>query len=109
MVNPWAIGFGETFAGLPVEILQRLKVYIISKTDSPFTISFESKEGSSYGIEASHDLKEWGKIGEVKGTGVKVKFTYSRLDAVPFERIYFRVKLLPLEVIRVIGAAKNDE
>ena len=87
-----ATGFGETFGGLPVII--KIEINTFSKTDSPFTISFESKSGATYEIEVTHDLKQWGKIGKVKGTGSSVKFTDPRLPIVPFERNYFRVKLV---------------
>ena len=87
-----ATGFGETFGGLPVII--KIEINTFSKTDSPFTISFESKSGATYEIEVTHDLKQWGKIGKVKGTGSSVKFTDHRLPIVPFERNYFRVKLV---------------
>jgi len=93
-INPEATGFGETFARLPVIILKELKINTFSKIDSPFTISFESNSGLSYIIEVTHDLKQWGEIGEVQGTGSSVKFTDPRLPIVPFERNYFRVKLV---------------
>ena len=92
-INPDATGFGKTFAGLPVVILKKIQINFFSKTDSPFTISFESKSEATYEIEVTHDLKQWGKIGKVKGTGSSVKFTDPRLPIVPFERNYFRVKL----------------
>ena len=93
-INPEATGFGKTFAHLPVIILKELKINTFSKIDSPFTISFESNSGLSYIIEVSHNLKQWGELGEVKGTGSSVKFTDPRLPIVPFERNYFRVKLV---------------
>ena len=93
-INPEATGFGKTFAHLPVIILKELKINTFSKIDSPFTISFESNSGLSYIIEVTHDLKQWGEIGEVQGTGSSVKFTDPRLPIVPFERNYFRVKLV---------------
>jgi hypothetical protein len=93
-INPDATGFDKTFAGLPVVILKKIQINAVSKTDSPFTISFESKSGATYEIEVTHDLKQWGKIGKVKGTGSSVKFTDPRLPIVPFERNYFRVKLV---------------
>jgi hypothetical protein len=93
-INPGATGFGETFGGLPVIIQKKLEINTFSKSASPFTISFESKSGSTYKIEASHDLKKWGEIGEVQGTGSSVKFTDPRLPIVPFKRNYFRVKLV---------------
>jgi len=93
-INPGATGFGETFGGLPVIILKKLRINTFSKSDSPFTINFESKAGATYVIEVTHDLKQWGELGEVQGTGSSVKFTDVRLPIVPFERNYFRVKLV---------------
>jgi len=93
-INPDATGFGETFGGLPVIILKKLRINTFSKSDSPFTINFESKAGATYVIEVTHDLKQWGELGEVQGTGSSVKFTDPRLPIVPFERNYFRVKLV---------------
>ena len=93
-INPDATGFGETFGGLPVIILKKLRINTFSKSDSPFTINFESKAGATYVIEVTHDLKQWGELGEVQGTGSSVKFTDARLPIVPFERNYFRVKLV---------------
>ena len=92
-INPEATGFGKTFAHLPVIILKELKINTFRKIDSRFTISFESNSGLSYIIEVTHDLKKWGEIGKVQGTGSSVKFTDPRLPIVPFERNYFRVKL----------------
>ena len=93
-INPGATGFGETFAGLPVVVQQRIEISTFSKFAFPFNLSFESKLGSIYIIEASHDLKQWGKIAEVQGTGNSVKVKDSRLPIFPFERNYFRVKLV---------------
>ena len=93
-INPDATGFGETFGGLPVIILKKLRINTFSKSASPFSLSFESKPGSTYKIEASHDFKQWSEIGEVQGTGSSVKFTDPRLPIVPFKRNYFRVKLV---------------
>jgi len=80
------------FAPSPVPDI--IQINAVSKTDSPFTISFESKSGSTYIIEVTHDLKQWGELGEVQGTGSSVKFTDPRLPIVPFKRNYFRVKLV---------------
>jgi hypothetical protein len=91
-INPDATGFGETFGGLPVIILKNLRINTFSKSASPFSLSFESKPGSTYKIEASHDLKKWGEIGEVQGTGSSVKFTDWR-EAI-FQKQYYRVKLV---------------
>jgi len=87
--NPVVSGL---FAPSPVP--DKIQINAVSKTDSPFTISFESKSGLTYVIEVSHNLKQWGELGEVQGTGSSVKFTDPRLPIVPFERNYFRVKLV---------------
>jgi len=91
-INPEATGFGKKFAHLPVIILKELKINTFSKIDSRFTISFESNSGLSYIIEVTHDLKKWGEIGKVQGTGSSVKFT-DRRKAI-FQQQYYRVKLV---------------
>ena len=91
-INPDAIGFGETFGGLPVIIDGKLEINTFSQSASPFSLSFESKSGSTYIIEASHDLKKWGGIGEAQGTGSSVKFTDWR-EAL-FQKQYYRLKLV---------------
>ena len=91
-INPGATGFGETYARLPVQILKKLKINTFSKSDSPFSLSFETKSESTYKIEASHDLKQWREIGEVQGTGSSVKFTDWR-EAL-FQKQYYRVKMV---------------
>jgi hypothetical protein len=78
----------------PSPVADIIKINTFSKSDSPFTISFESKSGSTYVIEVTQDLKNWSKLGEVKGTSGEVKFTDSRLPKVPYKRNYFRVKLV---------------
>ncbi len=78
-VNPSAIGFGETFGRLSVIILKKLRINSFNNHAAPFNLSFvenrKSKLDTTYIIEASHDLKKWGEIGEVQGTGSSVKFT----------------------------------
>ena len=91
-INPEATGFGETFARLPVIILKELKINTFSKIDSPFTISFESNSGLSYIIQITHDLKQWGEIGVVQGTGSSVEYTDWR-EAL-FQKQYYRLKLV---------------
>ena len=78
----------------PSPVPDKIQINAVSKTDSPFTISFETKSGATYVIEVSHNLKQWGELGEIQGTGSSVKFTDPRLPIVPFERNYFRVKLV---------------
>jgi len=91
-INPSATGFGETFGGLPVQILEKaLNINAANKTDFPFTISFETKSDSTYTIEVTHDLKQWGEIGELQGTGSSVEFTDWRKAL--FQKQYYRVKL----------------
>ena len=91
-INPGATGFGETFGGLPVITLKKLRINSFNNHAAPFSLSFESKSGATYIIEASHDLKKWGKIGEVQGTGSSVKFTDWR-EAL-FQKQYYRVKMV---------------
>jgi hypothetical protein len=92
-VNPSATGFGKTFAGLPVQILEKtLKINTFSKSATPFSLTFETQSDSTYKIEASHDLKKWGEIGELQGTGSSVTFTDWR-EAL-FQKQYYRVKLV---------------
>ena len=91
-INREATGFGKTFGGLPVIIQGELEINTFSKSASPFTISFESKSGSTYIVEASNDLKKWGEIGEVQGTGSSVKFTDWRKAI--FQQQYYRLKLV---------------
>ena len=91
-VNPSATGFGKTFAGLPVQILEKtLKINTFSKSASPFSLTFETQSDSTYKIEASHDLKQWGEIAEVQAAGSSVEFTDWR-EAL-FQKQYYRVKM----------------
>jgi hypothetical protein len=91
-INPDAIAFGETFEGLPVIILEELKINTFSKSAAPFSLNFESISGLTYIIEASHDLKKWGEIAEVKAAGSSVEFTDWR-EAL-FQKQYYRLKLV---------------
>ena len=98
-INPDAIGFGETFEGLPVVILEKLEINTFSKSAAPFSLNFESKLGLTYRIEATQNLRQrvtwqwrWRKIGEVQGTGSSVEFTDWR-EAI-FEKQYYRLKLV---------------
>ena len=100
-INPDAIGFGGTFEGLPVIILEELKINTFSKSSAPrrpfsksaapFSLNFESISGLTYKIEASHDLKKWGEIAEVQAAGSSVEFTDWRESL--FQKQYYRVKL----------------
>ena len=87
-----ATGFGETFGGLPVITLKKLKTNTFSKSATPFSITFETQSDSTYKIEASHDLKKWGEIGKVQGTGSSVEFTDWR-EAL-FQKQYYRLRLV---------------
>ena len=71
----------------------KIKIKSFNSHAAPFSLTFETESDSTYKIEASYDLKQWGEIGEVQGTGSLVKFTDPRLPIVPFGRNYFRVKL----------------
>ena len=86
--------FGEIFEGRgrTVIIKKKLEINTFSKSASPFSLTFETQSDSSYKIEASHDLKEWGEISEVQGTGSSFKFIERRKALFPKQ--YYRVKLL---------------
>ena len=58
----------------------------------PFGFGFESQTGSSYVVEATGDLKEWGVVKTYNGTGTKIRFEEKR-DQV-FPQIYYRVKVV---------------
>ena len=49
-INPDATGFGETFGGLPVIILKKLRINSFNNHAAPFSLSFESKSGETYKI-----------------------------------------------------------
>ena len=92
-VKAGATGYGETYGGLTVQILKKkLVIKSFNSHASPFSLTFETQSDSTYKIEASHDLKKWGEIGEVQGTGSSVEFTDWR-EAL-FEKQYYRVKLM---------------
>jgi hypothetical protein len=63
-----------------------------SKSATPFSLNFESISGLTYIIEASHDLKKWGEIAEVKAAGSSVEFTDWR-EAL-FQKQYYRLRLV---------------
>jgi hypothetical protein len=92
-VTAGATGFGETYGGLTVQILKKkLVIKSFNNHATPFSLTFESQSDSTYIIEASHDLKKWGEIGEAQGTGSSVEFTDWR-EAL-FQKQYYRVKLV---------------
>ena len=62
-----------------------------SNAVASFSLTFETKAGLTYEIEASHDLKTWEEIGEVKGNGGSVDFIDQR-EAL-FVNQYYRVKI----------------
>ena len=77
---------------LPFPVADKINITSFNIHAAPFFLTFESISGSTYKIEASHDLKKWGEISEVKGTGGAVKFTDWR-EAI-FEKQFYRVKVL---------------
>ena len=92
-VKAGATGFGETYGGLTVQILKKkLVIKSFNSHAAPFSLTFETQSDSSYKIEASHDLKKWGEIGEAQGTGSSVKFIERRKAMFPQQ--YYRVKLV---------------
>ena len=94
--SPWPMfGHNAQRTGRePSPVVDTIQINAFSKSASPFNLSFESKSGSTYEVQVTQDLKNWSKLGEVKGTSGEVKFTDSRLPKVPYKRNYFRVKLV---------------
>ena len=92
-VTAGATGFGETYGGLPVQILKKkLLIKSFNNHAAPFSLIFETQSDLTYIIEASHDLKKWGEIGEAQGNGSSVKFVERRKAMFPQQ--YYRVKLV---------------
>ena len=60
----------------------------------PFGVSFTAKDGETYVVEVTQDLKQWGELETIEGTGKQVKFTDPRQPLVPFKRNFYRVKLV---------------
>jgi hypothetical protein len=92
--SPWPL-FGQNAqrTGItPSPVADKIEIYTFSKSASPFTISFESRSGATYIIEVTHDLKQWGELGEVQATGSSVEFTDWRKAL--FQKQYYRVKLV---------------
>ena len=44
--------------------------------------------------EVTQDLKQWGELETIKGTGNQVKFIDPGLPIVPFKRNFYRVKVV---------------
>jgi hypothetical protein len=80
----------SNFNSLPRE--DQIKIASFNSHAAPFSLTFETESDSTYKIEASHDLKKWGGIGEAQGTGSSVKFTDWR-EAL-FQKQYYRLKLV---------------
>ena len=76
--------------GPPVRIILRN----FNTTIYPFTFTFSTIEGVIYEVQVTQDLKKWSKIEEIKGKSAEYKFSDLRQPIVPFERNYYRVKVL---------------
>jgi hypothetical protein len=69
-----------------------MTIRIVGYEREPFGFGFESQMGSSYVVEATGDLKEWGVLKSYNGTGTMIRFEDKR-DQV-FPQIYYRVKVV---------------
>lgn len=83
-------GFSQPFAGMFINYLNPPILINLIKSEFPFSLTFKTESDSTYIIEASHDLKKWGEIGEVQGTGSSVKFIERRKALFPKQ--YYRLK-----------------
>jgi hypothetical protein len=66
-------------------------IQIVGYVREPFGFGFESQMGSSYVVEATDDLMEWGAVKSYDGTGTMIRFEEER-DQV-FPQIYYRVRV----------------
>ena len=78
--------------GRMAEELALMPKLVYSK--GPFDFSFTAKDGKIYVIEVTQDLKQWGELETIEGTGKQVKFIDPRQPLVPFKRNFYRVKLV---------------
>ena len=69
-----------------------MTIRIVGYEREPFGFGFESQMGSSYVVEATDDLKEWGVVKTYNGTGTLIQFEDER-DQV-FPQIYYRVRVV---------------
>ena len=67
-------------------------IRIVGYMRQPFGFGFESQMGSSYVVEITDDLKEWGVVKTYNGTGTMIRFKEKR-DQV-FPQIYYRVRVV---------------
>ena len=67
-------------------------IRIVGYVREPFGFGFESQMGSSYVVEITDDLKEWGVVKTYNGTGTLIRFKDER-DQV-FPQIYYRVRVV---------------
>jgi ankyrin repeat protein len=78
--------------GRTAEELALMPQLVYSK--GPFDFSFTAKDGKTYVIEVTQDLKQWGELEIIEGTGKQVKFIDPRQPLVSFKRNFYRVKLV---------------
>ena len=78
--------------GRTAEELALMPQLVYSK--GPFDFSFTAKDGKTYVIEVTQDLKQWGELETIEGTGKQVKFIDPRQPLVQFKRNFYRVKLV---------------
>ena len=87
-----AAGNGATSVTRTVRVVEKagFGVEIISYTQFPFGVSFDTGKDKSYIVEATGDLLKWNQVQTFQGTGSAVKFTDIREEL--FEKQYYRVK-----------------
>ena len=78
-------------SGEELALMPRLEY---GKDQWPFSLSFTTKGGETYVVEVTQDIKQWGELETVEGTGKRVKFIDPRQPLVPFKRNFYRVKLV---------------
>ena len=62
-----------------------------SNAAAPFSLTFQTKSGLIYIIEASQDMIKWVEVAEQKGNGSTVEFIEPRKALFPMQ--YYRIKI----------------
>ena len=71
-------------------------IRIVGYEREPFGFGFESQMGSSYVVETTDNLKDWGTLKTYNGTGTLIRFEDER-DQV-FPQIYYRLRVVESRV-----------
>ena len=94
-ISPWPVlgqNAQRTGRVSAPKINETIELKLSKSTLAPFKFTFTTIRGVTYEVESSHDMKEWVKLEELKGTSGEYEFTDLR-EAL-FKMQYYRVKLV---------------